>query len=69
MAIPSNFMYFENSKIGVNMNEVVAFRIGEIVAQESPMAISSGLIFEMKDSSCVEIEDKKDIENFEQNHL
>lgn len=75
MATLENFIYFENSKTGINFDEVSDFCIGKTV--EHPMALDpesygktmETLVFHMKNSRKVIISSPNDIANFEQNYL
>ncbi len=67
MAPLDNFMYFENSKIGINLEDVSEFRIQPL--RQSDGKTVEGLVFYKRLGERTVILDRYDIANFEQNHL
>lgn len=62
----NNFLYFENARAAINLNETVAFLIEKRFSNDAEVEV---LVFRMKNKQSFVIWDSRDIANFEQNHL
>lgn len=70
MKVLENFLYFENSRIGVNKNEVETFRIGNVAERVgSSVASVEAITFEMKSGNSIIIKNKWDAKDFAQDYL
>lgn len=70
MKVLENFLYFENSRIGVNKNEVEIFRIGDVAEHVGSGGGSiNGITFEMKSGNLIIVKNKWDIKDFTQDYL